>query len=72
MLSLRDPMADNTRIQMMQAAIANLAEQSDGYNEQLQRIMQTLASIQFQMAETKETHTERPSSSSMYASINER
>jgi len=40
-------MVGNTRMQTMQAAIAKLAEQSDGYNEQFQRITQTLASIQF-------------------------
>jgi len=57
-LSLRDPMADNIQMQTMQATIAKLMEQSDGYNEQVQRITQTLASIQFQMTETKETHTE--------------
>jgi len=51
-------MADNIQMQTMQATIAKLMEQSDGYNEQVQRITQTLASIQFQMAETKETHTE--------------
>jgi len=38
----------------------------DGYNEQLQIITQTLASIQFQLNQTNERLTDRPSSSAMF------
>jgi len=49
-----EPMANNTRMQTMQAAINKLTEQSHGYNEQLTTITQALASLQGQLAQKLE------------------
>jgi len=59
-------MVDNTRMQTMQNAINKLAEQSNGYSEQLQIITQTLASIQFQLNQKNERSMDRASSSAMF------
>jgi len=53
-------------MQTIQNVINKLAEQSHRYCEQLQIITQTLVSIQFQLNQTNERSTDRPSSSAMF------